>query len=61
MPFVLVKNELFEGQMNGVVASSWRAETARKLNLELARLAKRPLNCSHLAVGCGHLNAADRQ
>ena len=59
--FVLVKDELFEGQLNAVAASSWGADTARELNLELARLAKRPLNGPHLTVGCGHLDIVARK
>lgn len=58
MPFVLVKNEFLEGELYGIVTCSWRAQAARKLNLELARFTKRSLYSAHLTLGCGDLEHA---
>ena len=57
MPFVLVKNVLLKGELNGVAARSWRAQAPGKLDFELARLPKGSLYGPHLAMGCGHLKA----
>ena len=58
MPFVLVKNELLEGELNGVAARSWRAQAPWELDFELARLPKRSLYGPHLTIGYGHLKAS---
>lgn len=55
MLFVLVKNELLEGELDGVVACSWGVQAPRKLHFEFARLSKGSLYGPHLAIGCGHL------
>ena len=55
MPFVLVKNELLESELDGIVACGWRAQAAGKLNLELARFTKRSLYHAHLTLGCHDL------
>ena len=60
MPFVLVKNEFLEGELDGIVACSCRAQAARKLNLELARFTKRSFYCAHLTLGCGDLKCDEK-
>ena len=53
--FILVKYKLLESQLNGVTARCCYVYTARKPNLELARLAKGPLNDAHISTGCADL------
>lgn len=40
MPFVFVKNKLLKCELDGIVADSWRAQAAGKLDFELARFTK---------------------
>ncbi len=56
VPFILIKHELLESDLNGVASRCWYTHSFREVHLKFARLSERALNCTQISIVSSDLN-----